>query len=168
MNKETLKIIETVHGLFTQQGLTLSTAESCTGGLVSHWITLLPGASAFLRAGIIAYSRDAKENILGVSGNTIDTFGMVSSEAAIEMAEKVRLVTGTDYSVSSTGNLGPDVLEGKDRGLVYLAACRKGKTITKQLMLKGSRAENKEAASLAALELLVELMDREWKKRLLL
>ena len=90
---------------------------------------------------------------------------MVSRETAVEMAEKVRLLANTDCSVSSTGNLGPDVLEGKERGLIYLAASRKGKTITKQLVLEGSRAENKEASSLAALELLVELVEEEGQKR---
>lgn len=158
MNNDILKIIKKVHELFTLKGLTLSVAESCTGGLISHWITSVPGASAFFRAGFIAYSREAKEDILAVSGKTIDTSGMVSRETAVEMAEKIRLLAKTDYSVSSSGNLGPDVLERKDRGLVYLAACGEGKTGTKQLNLKGNRSENKEAASMAALTLLIELV----------
>jgi PncC family amidohydrolase len=161
MNTEIIKIIEKVHELFTHKGLTLSVAESCTGGLISHWTTSLPGASAFLRAGIIAYSREAKEDILAVSGKTIDTFGMVSRETAVEMAEKVRLLAKTDYSVSSTGNIGPDVLEGKEKGLVFIAACREGETITKQLNVNGNRSENKEAASMAALTLLIELVRSE-------
>ena len=165
MNNGILKSIDKIHGFFAQHGLTLAVAESCTGGLISHWITSVAGASAFFRAGIIVYSREAKENILAVSNKTIDTFGMVSRETAVEMAEKVRLLAKTDCSVSSTGNLGPDVLEGKERGLIYLAASRKGKTITKQLVLEGSRAENKEASSLAALELLVELVEEEGQKR---
>jgi PncC family amidohydrolase len=159
MMNEIIKISERVNILFTNTGLTLSASESCTGGLISHLITSVPGASVFFRAGIIAYSREAKEDILSVSGKTIDTFGMVSSETAVEMAEKIRLLAKTDYSISSTGNLGPDVLEGKEKGLVHLAACREGKTVTKQLTLKGSRAENMEAASLAALNLLIELMN---------
>ncbi len=153
------EIISKVHELFKNQKLTLSVAESCTGGLISHWITSAPGASAFFRSGIVAYSRDCKEDILNVSDDVIKKFGMVSKEVAIEMAERVRLLTKTDYSVSTTGNLGPDVLEGKEKGLIYLAACSEGMIITKQLILKGSRAENKEVASLAALELLGELVE---------
>ena len=161
MDAEILRIAEKIKGMFTKRGLTLSVAESCTGGLISHWITSVPGASAFFRAGIIAYSRETKEDTLAVSAKTLDTFGMVSRETAVEMAENVRLRIKTDCSVSSTGNLGPDVLEGKEKGLLYLAACNQGKTITKQLTLTGNREENKEAASLAALELLVELVEEE-------
>jgi PncC family amidohydrolase len=161
MNPELLNITEKIKRVLTKRELTLSAAESCTGGLISHLITSVPGASVFFRADIIAYSRDAKENILAVSGKTIDTFGMISSETAVEMAEKIRLLAKTDYSVSSTGNLGPNVLEGKEKGLVHLAACREGKAVTKKLILKGSRAENMEAASLAALNLLIELVNSE-------
>jgi PncC family amidohydrolase len=161
MDTKVIKIAEKIKGILTRRELTLSVAESCTGGLISHLITSVPGASAFFRAGIIAYSREAKEDILAVSDKTIDTFGMVSRETAVELAEKVRMLAKTDYSVSSTGNLGPDVLEGKERGLVYLAACRDGKTITKQLNVNGNRSENKEAAALAALNLLIELVISE-------
>jgi len=161
MDTTLLKTVEKIKDILSNKGLALSVAESCTGGLISHWVTSLPGASAFFRAGIIAYSKEAKVDILAVSARTIDTFGMVSRETAVEMAEKVRLLATTDCSVSSTGNLGPDVIEGKERGLIYLAACREGKTMTKQLLLKGSRTENKEAAALAALELLVELLEEE-------
>jgi len=161
MDADKLILAEKIKGMLTKRGLTLSVAESCTGGLISHWITSVPGASAFFRAGIIAYSRETKEDTLAVSAKTLDTFGMVSRETAVEMAENVRLRAMTDCSVSSTGNLGPDVLEGKEKGLIYLAACKEGMTITQQLALTGSREENKQAASLAALELLVQLVEEE-------
>lgn len=159
MDTQILKTVEKVQELFTQKGLTVSVAESCTGGLISHWITSVPGASAYFRGGIIAYSREAKEEVLSVSAKTIDAFGMVSRETAVEMAERVRMLVMADCSVSSTGNLGPGVLEGKETGLVYLAASREDRMISKQLNLKGSREENKEAASQAALELLIELIE---------
>jgi PncC family amidohydrolase len=158
---DVVKITEKINGIFANKGLTLSVAESCTGGLISHWVTSTPGASAYFRTGVVAYSREAKENILTVPGETINTFGMVSRETAVEMAEKVRMLAKADYSVSTTGNLGPDVLEGKERGLIYVGASSKGKTITKRLVLKGSRTENKESAAQAALELLVELVEEE-------
>lgn len=154
MTGEALQIIRDVHELFTGKGLKLSVAESCTGGLVSHYITWFPGASRFFEAGVVTYSVSAKEKILGVSSETIASRGAVSRETAQEMAEKVRLLTQTDYGLSTTGNLGPDVLEGKERGLVYVGISKEGKTIVKELQLKGVRARNKEEAALLSLRFL--------------
>ena len=159
MKQELLKAIKKVHKIFKKKGLTLSIAESCTGGLISHYITTLSGASAFFVAGIVSYSEDAKKTLLGVSSKTIQHYGVVSEETAREMAEKVRLLTKTDYSISTTGNLGPDVLEGKERGLIYIVASREGKTISRRLKLTGDRETNKEEASLSALRFLVELVE---------
>ena len=159
MKQEHLKVIKKVHKIFKKKGLTLSIAESCTGGLISHYITTLSGASAFFVAGIVSYSEDAKKTLLGVSSKTIQHYGVVSEETAREMAEKVRLLTKTDYSISTTGNLGPDVLEGKKQWLVYIAASKDGKTISKKLQLKGDREANKEEASLSALRFLVKLVE---------
>ncbi len=157
MNKEALDVVRKVHDLFKDKGLTLSAAESCTGGLVCHYITSLPGASAFFAAGIISYTEDIKKNILGVTSSIIDSFGVVSEEVAREMAEKMRLLSITDCSIATTGNLGPDALEGKEKGLIYIAASREGKTVSRELRLKGSREENKKEAAVSALKLLIEL-----------
>ena len=159
MKQELLKAIKKVHKIFKKKGLTLSVAESCTGGLISHYITTLSGASAFFVAGIVSYSEDAKKTLLGVSSKTIQHYGVVSEETAREMAEKVRLLTKTDYSISTTGNLGPDVLEGKEQGLIYIVASREGKTISRRLKLTGDREANKEEAALTALRLLIELVE---------
>ncbi len=161
MNQEALKVIERVHELFREKGLTLSLAESCTGGLISHYLTILPGASNFFVAGVISYSEEAKKNILGISSETILSYGVVSGETAREMAEKVCTLTKTDCSLSTTGNLGPDVLEGKEQGLIYIAVSKKGKTISRELRLKGDRKANKEEASLLALRLLIELIQQK-------
>jgi PncC family amidohydrolase len=150
--------VKKVHELFRNKGLTLSIAESCTGGLISHYITNLPGASDFFISGIVAYSAEIKKNILGVSPETLNKYGVVSAETAREMAEKMRLLTKTDYTISTTGNLGPGVLEGKERGRVYIAASREGKTVSQELKLKGNRADNKEEAAISALRLLIEFM----------
>ena len=139
MNEETLKIIRDVHQLFTEKGLKLSVAESCTGGLISHYLTWLPGSSRFFEAGVVTYSVLSKEKLLGISSETIASYGVVSRETAKEMAEKMRLLTRTDYALSTTGNLGPDVLEGKERGLVYVGISKEGKTIIKELRLKGDK-----------------------------
>ncbi len=154
-----LEIIHRAHELFKARGLTLSVAESCTGGLISHYITHLPGVSAFFKAGVVSYSAEMKMKILGVSSDIISSYGVVSGQTAREMAEKVRVVTGTDLSVSTTGNLGPDVLEGKEKGLVYIAVSKKGRTFVKELRLKGNREENKEEAALEALSFLIEIAE---------
>ncbi|MCG2813700.1 MAG: CinA family protein, partial [Thermodesulfovibrionales bacterium] len=109
-------IIRKVHEIFKKKGLKLSVAESCTGGLISHYITLLPGASAFFEAGVVTYSAESKMKILGLSSDTISSYGVISKETAGEMAERMRLLTKTGCAVSTTGNLGPDVLERKDIG----------------------------------------------------
>ncbi|MEW6570625.1 MAG: CinA family protein [Nitrospirota bacterium] len=159
MNREVPDLIQKIHELFKKAGLTLSVAESCTGGLVSHLITALPGASLFFEAGLVTYSAEAKKKILGISDETISRHGVVSKETAVEMAFKVRELTSTDFSVSTTGNLGPDVLEGKEKGLIYIAVSKEGKTFSKELRLRGDREKNKEEASLSALRLLIDIVE---------
>ncbi|NWF76743.1 MAG: CinA family protein [Nitrospirae bacterium] len=159
MNIRLSGTIQRVHEFFRKNKLTLSVAESCTGGLISHYITALPGASNFFEAGVVSYSIESKKKILGVSSDIILKFGVVSDETAKEMAEKMRALTKTDYSLSITGNLGPDVLEGKEKGLIYIAVSKKGKTFSRELRLKGNRKQNKKEASLSALEFLIEILE---------
>lgn len=157
LDKKIFEVVRGVYELFLTRGLTLSLAESCTGGLISHYLTVFPGASAFFRAGVVSYSAEMKIKILGVSSDIISSYGVVSEQTAIEMAEKVRLLTKTDISISTTGNLGPDVLEGKEKGLVYIAVSKEGRTFAKELRLRGDREENKEEAALEALRFLIEI-----------
>ncbi|MBI5675964.1 MAG: CinA family protein [Nitrospirae bacterium] len=159
MKSPILKIVKRVHEIFIEKGLTLSVAESCTGGLISSYLTDLPGASGFFVAGIVSYSVKTKKEILGVSPSTIKRYGVVSSETAKKMAEQIRKKAKTDYAVAVTGNLGPDVIEGKEKGLVYIAASWRGKTVTRELLLKGGRKKNKEEAAVSALKLLIELSE---------
>jgi PncC family amidohydrolase len=159
MEEEALIVIHQVHRLFKEKGVTLSVAESCTGGLISHYITYLPGASIFFKAGIVSYSAGIKKKILGIPFDIISEYGVVSEETAKEMAGKVRFLTGTDFGLSTTGNLGPDVLEGKDKGLVYMAVSKEDLTIPRELRLRGNREENKESASLSALRFLIEIIE---------
>lgn len=156
MNKEVLEVIQQVHEIFRSRRLTLSLAESCTGGLISHYLTTLPGASEFFEAGLVTYSAESKRKALGISFELIERYGIVSEETAKEMAEKARLLFKTDFGLSTTGNLGPDVLEDKERGLVFIAASKEGRTFSRELRLAGDRTENKEQASLFALRFLVE------------
>ncbi|MCX5717530.1 MAG: CinA family protein [Nitrospirae bacterium] len=159
MDKETLGIIQKVHEIFKKKGLKLSVAESCTGGLVSHYITMIPGASTFFEAGVVTYSAESKMRIFGLSLETISSYGIVSGETAKEMAERIRLLTKTDCALSTTGNLGPEVLEGKDVGLVYTAVSMYGKTFVEELRFKGERQEIKERAALSALEFLIKVIE---------
>jgi len=161
MNHDIENTLKKVHDLFKSNQLSLAVAESCTGGLLSHYITSLPGASTFFRAGIVSYSEEAKKNILHVSGEVLNKYGMVSEETAKEMSEQVRIISDSDYSIATTGNLGPDVLEDKDIGLIFIAVSKKGKTVTKQLNLNGSREEIKAEAANAALYLLIQLLEEK-------
>ncbi len=158
MNKKVLDVTKKVHEIFKEKSLTLSVAESCTGGLISHYITTLPGASDFFEAGVVSYSVEAKREILGISPDVISKYGVVSEEVAKEMAEKVRSLTGTDYSLSTTGNLGPEVLERKEKGRIYIAVSKEGQIFSRELRLSGSREVNKEETSLLALKLLIEVI----------
>jgi nicotinamide-nucleotide amidase len=98
---------ETVGRLLRERGLTLAVAESCTGGLIGHRVTDVPGSSAYFLLGVASYSNEAKEEVLGVSAETLRRFGAVSTEAAEEMAQGVRRVAGADIGVSTTGIAGP-------------------------------------------------------------
>lgn len=159
MKAEGNDLATAVHTCFRGRGLTLAVAESCTGGLLSDYLTDCPGASSFFVAGAVAYGRSAKEVFAGVSAVTIARHGMVSRETAIAMAEGIRRLAATDWSVATTGNLGPDTLEDKERGLVYIAVSGGAGTVTRELHLRGDRRRNKEEAAIAALGLLYESAD---------
>jgi PncC family amidohydrolase len=157
------EIIGEVSEFFRARRLTISVAESCTGGLVSHCLTSLPGASDFFVAGIVAYSESAKKDILGIPPRILDSCGMISEETAREMAERIRLLSGSDYSLATTGNLGPEALEGKERGLVYVAASTEDRTFVKRLLLYRDRSENNMDAANAALQLLMDFAKKHEK-----
>jgi len=161
MRQETLDIVKKLQLLFEDRWAFLSIAESCTGGLISHYITSVAGASNYFTGGIVSYSEETKKKVLGVSPDTIAVHGVVSKETAREMAERVLELSGSDYSVSSTGNLGPEVIEEKEKGLVYIATSGKGKTVSRELHLTGNREANKEDTVLAALKLLIEFVEEE-------
>ncbi len=98
---------ETVGGLLRERGLTLAVAESCTGGLIGHRITEVPGSSEYFLMGVVSYSNDAKERLLGVRPETLRDHGAVSTQAAEEMAAGVRRLSGADLGLSTTGIAGP-------------------------------------------------------------
>jgi competence/damage-inducible protein CinA-like protein len=148
--------LETVVGrLLKSSGWHLATAESCTGGLISHRITNVPGSSAYLLGGVNSYSNELKINLLGVPAATISNHGAVSPETAKAMAKGIRNLTGAEVGLATTGIAGPDGGSAeKPVGLVYLAVDLPGiSKVVKQIFALG-RVGNKEAAAQAGLTLL--------------
>lgn len=158
MDKAEEDLVREVHRVFKEKGLFLSLAESCTGGLVGHLITQIPGASGFFLAGIIAYSNAAKMKLLGIKSGLLTEHGAVSGEIAVEMARGAREATGSDYALSTTGNLGPSVLEGKPEGLIYIAVSGGRKEAHKELRLSLGREGNKRQAAMQGLRLLLDTL----------
>lgn len=150
---------EHIGQLLKDQNKTLALAESCTGGLVGHLITQIPGSSDYLKGGVIAYSNEAKMQILGVEARTIDQYGAVSEETAIEMAEGARQLFSTDYAVAVTGIAGPasDYSE-KPVGLTWVAVRSAGTTRTESHHWQGDRSENKALSAESALNLLLNIL----------
>ena len=139
------------------RGITVATAESCTGGLVAHLITEVPGSSAYLRGGIVAYADDVKRAALGVPAEVLAAHGAVSAQVAIAMADGVRRALGTDLGVAVTGIAGPDGgSDAKPVGLVYVAVAGLGAPAVRRFLWQGDRAANKRSSAEAALEMLLE------------
>ncbi|MBR6789808.1 MAG: competence/damage-inducible protein A [Oscillospiraceae bacterium] len=105
----------------SKQGLTVASAESCTGGYISKRLTDVSGCSSVFQYGFVTYSNEAKEKLLGVPHEVLERYSAVSAETAIEMAKGARRVSGADIGIASTGNAGPGASEGKPVGEVYIA-----------------------------------------------
>jgi nicotinamide-nucleotide amidase len=153
---------ETLEGavgrLLRKQGATLALAESCTGGLLAKRLTDMPGSSAFLVEGLVTYSNEAKERLLGVPHETLVEHGAVSGPVARAMAEGARKGAGTDYGLSVTGVAGPDGgTEGKFVGLVYIGVSDAEETFAEKLDLSAwarSRTAIRERSANRAFDLL--------------
>jgi PncC family amidohydrolase len=138
-----------------KRGLSVSTAESCTGGLVSHRITNVSGSSDYYKGGVIAYANEVKEKILHVAEKTLEEKGAVSAECALEMAKGVRKLLGSDVGIATTGIAGPTGgTPDKPVGLVYIALATKDHVYHEKHIFHGDREENKREAADAALEML--------------
>jgi nicotinamide-nucleotide amidase len=149
---ETLEMI--VGYLLYMRNLTLSVAESCTGGLISHRLTNVPGASRYFQGGIIAYSNEVKESLLGVNPSILREFGAVSLEVATAMAEGISNLLKTNLGLGITGIAGPTGgTPKKPVGLVCIALHSAKETLKKEFHFRGEREEIKEKTSQAALDL---------------
>ena len=144
-------------------GATISVAESCTGGLLSMLLTERAGASAYMLGSVTGYAPQVKRDVLSVSGKVIEENGTVSYECASGMADGVRKLTGSDYSISVTGVAGPDKDEGKDVGTVYIGFSGKDRDTVSILFRFSSwgRASIRRKAAVAALLLLPSFIEGE-------
>jgi PncC family amidohydrolase len=157
-----MAIEEKVGALLADRGLTLVTAESCTGGLLAHRITNVSGSSAYYLGGVVAYADRVKEEALGVRRETLLVHGAVSEETAREMAWGARQRIGADVAVSITGIAGPTGgTPEKPVGLVYVALSAPDLEICRRHIWQGDRLANKRQSVEAALQLLLDyLQDR--------
>ncbi len=156
-------LVKVVCGMLMERGLTISGAESCTGGMFAAAMTDVPGVSAVFDRSLVTYSNEAKMQELGVRAQTLERFGAVSEETAREMAEGVRRVSGSDIGVSVTGIAGPDGgTEEKPVGTVWYALATKERTIAKKTVWNtGNRRSNRNYAVLNMLDMVRrELADR--------
>lgn len=147
-------VAEKLGHLLCTYHLTISCAESCTGGLVSSMITDVPGSSAYLRGSIVSYTDFIKHKLLAVGEEELATVGAVSDVVAREMATGVRSIIETDLAVSTTGLAGPGGgSEEKPVGLVYIAVACKNNIICKRYVFSGNRTQIKEKAAETAIEM---------------
>ena len=144
----------TVGRLLKGAGKTLSAAESCTGGEISHLITLVPGSSAYYLGSVTSYAVSVKERVLGVPSETIEKAGVVSSEVAAAMAEGVRKLTGSDYAVSTTGLAGPDGDAFNPVGTVWIGVAGPKGTKTLKRQFRNDRKRNIQRFAAEALNFL--------------
>lgn len=150
---------EVVVGLLKQNRISLSTAESCTGGMLASKLVNVPGVSEVFERGFVTYSNQAKIEELGVAKETIDTYGAVSRETAVEMVKCLVNKCGTRAGLSVTGIAGPDGgTREKPAGLVYIAASLDGRVECRELKVMGDRDRVRNVTCLNALNLLRKMI----------
>lgn len=150
---------EMVARLLAKLNRTIAVAESCTGGLMAHKLTNIPGISKFFERGIVSYSNNSKEVLLKVKHDTIKKFGAVSEETAKEMAEGIRISAGTDIGVSITGIAGPDGgTPLKPVGLVYIGYSDSNKCCVEKHIFSGGRTDIKEQSVNSAFHLVRKML----------
>ncbi|WP_017259047.1 competence/damage-inducible protein A [Pedobacter arcticus] len=157
--KEDLPIEKVILNLMKQQSLTLSVAESCTGGDIASTITQHAGCSSVFLGGAVTYSNSLKSKVLGVKADTLAKFGAVSEETVREMAQGAIENFESDYSVAVSGVAGPDGgTIGKPVGTVWIAVANKQQVVSKKFVFGNKRVQNIERATMAAFTLLFKLL----------
>jgi nicotinamide-nucleotide amidase len=157
--EEDIPLEKAILNYMTEKGLTLSVAESCTGGYISHLFTQHAGSSKVFFGGAISYSYELKESILGVKNETLWQYGAVSEETVTEMAEGALLNFKSDYAIAVTGIAGPDGgLPDKPVGTVWIAVASAKKTVKKKFTFGSKRQQNIERSATSALFMLNTLL----------
>jgi len=147
--------------LLTKKHQTLATAESCTGGYISHLVTSVPGSSEYYLGSIISYSNEIKQNILKVKEELLTDHGAVSKETAVSMAINARILLGSDYSIATTGIAGPGGgTENKPVGTTWIAIAYEEGIIAKKFLMGSNRERNIRKTALAALNILRKILLR--------
>ena len=159
---KTDKIASDVVAAFREKGLTLATAESCTGGGVGHAVTAVSGSSSVYLGGIVSYANAVKENVLKVPAATLQTKGAVSEETAYAMAIGARELIGADVVVSITGIAGPLSDDTKKPvGLVYIGVATEKGVVVKENHFDGDRESVREQSICTALAMILENIKKE-------
>jgi nicotinamide-nucleotide amidase len=155
--------IEVVLGrMLSRQNLTLSTAESCTGGKIAEMIASVSGASNYFRGSIVAYATEVKQNVLGVSKNLIDEHSVVSAEVAKAMALNVKILLKTDYAIATTGNAGPAKGEADaDVGTVFIALATPNEVVVEMFNFGQPREKVIDRAAVKGLEMLLKEISKK-------
>ncbi|MDI1317249.1 CinA family nicotinamide mononucleotide deamidase-related protein [Flavobacterium sp.] len=149
---ETIEVV--IGKLLTQQGKTISTAESCSGGKIAQMLTSVAGSSAYFRGSVVSYATDIKTSVLGVDAKIIDAFSVVSSEVAKEMALGVQKLMKTDYAIATTGNAGPTSEPGNaEVGTVYIALATPNRVFVEEFNFGQPREKVIDRTSNKALEI---------------
>ena len=161
MAKLEIEISELIRKYRAKTGklLTIGTVESATGGRIADKLTNVPGSSDYFKGSLVAYSNEVKINILGVKRETIENYGAVSEQTALEMAQGGRNLLNVDICISDTGIAGPSgATPEKPVGLFYIGLAAKDESLSQKHIFKGDREENKQDATEAVLDILKQYL----------
>lgn len=159
---EDLPLEKALGDLLKQKGKSIATAESCSGGYIAHLITSIPGSSDYFKGTVVSYSYDAKETILGVNHETLETKGAVSEETIKEMFDGLLRVTTADYGIATSGIMGPGGgTEDKPVGTVWVAVGSRKKMVAKRLQFRHDRLKNIELTAANAMLMMFQFIRDE-------
>jgi nicotinamide-nucleotide amidase len=147
-----------------KKGLTVSAAESCTGGYISHMFTKVAGSSSYFMGSVVSYDNSVKINVLGVNPETIAEYGAVSEETVTQMAEGARKLMKTDFAIATSGIAGPDGgTPEKPVGTLWIACAMEGRTIARKVQMANQRDTNIQYGSVVALNLLRKMINGDYE-----
>lgn len=160
MSGKDMRICEELIALLKEKKALVSTAESCTGGLVAAALVNVPGASEVFHAGFVTYANEAKEKLIGVSHETLEKYGAVSAQTAGEMAKGAARAGEAETSIATTGIAGPGGGSAeKPVGLVYIGCYAFGEVLVKKYQFTGNREEIRQGAVATGLKQLKEMLE---------